>query len=158
MKKITFIFYFLSLTSISFSQSIIRSSINCFGNSTINENVLFRQTAGQPSNTALFINAQQLRQGFQQPISFVLHPFTENDITINIYPNPAKKKTELLISGFISDFEIVISLITGKELKRFHTEKSINSIDCSDLADGIYIVSIVKNNKLYASKKLIIIK
>ncbi|MEI6821130.1 MAG: T9SS type A sorting domain-containing protein [Bacteroidota bacterium] len=157
MKKFL-LFIFLIIVLKPYCQSIQRSSISCFGKSSYNNNILLRQTAGQSSNTNCFFNGQQLRQGFQQPIIFTFQPITESNITINLYPNPTTIETELLISGVFTDFEIVITLISGKELKRIHSEKSINKIDCSDLANGIYLVSIVKNNELYASKKLIIIK
>jgi hypothetical protein len=156
--KTIIIIIILFYSSYSNCQTIIRSSINSFGNSNNIDNFFFCQSAGQSSNTNCFVNAQQLRQGFQQPIKNSVQNFSKQNITINLYPNPASEETSLIITGNIVNYEIVITLITGTELKRIQSEKQITQIDCSDLPNGLYLLSIVKNNKLYAVNKLIINK
>jgi hypothetical protein len=156
--KIIILLIIILYSSFSNCQSIIRSSINSFGNNCVIENIFFSQTVGQSSNTNCFVNGQQLRQGFQQPIKFSVNKFSKSSISINLYPNPASKETYLVVSENIMNYEIVIALITGKELKRIQSDKLITKIDCSELPNGIYILSIVKSNKLYAANKLIINK
>ncbi|MBI5540766.1 MAG: T9SS type A sorting domain-containing protein [Bacteroidia bacterium] len=156
--KISIILFLFFVASLTQGQSIIRSSINCFGNSISVDNILFRQSAGQPSNTDYFVNGQLLRQGFQQPINLTVQSFTKNNISIVLYPNPATTETKLIINGNLSNYEIVISAITGKDLMKIQSDKSENNINCSTLPIGLYIVSIVKGNELYAATKLIITK
>ncbi len=151
-------FLLFIIAGASHSQSIIRSSINCFGNSYTVDNLLFRQSAGQPSNTDCFVNGQLLRQGFQQPINISAKTFTKKNISIELYPNPAITETQLIINGTLNNYEIIISAISGKDLIKIQSDKSSNTIDCSTLPIGLYIVSLVKGNELFAATKLIITK
>ena len=139
-------------------QTILRSSINCLGNSSQNENILFRQSVGQPSNTTTFANGITLRQGFQQPINLSVNIFQTEKINISLYPNPATIQTTLIIESTEVGYTVRISALTGTTIQEFITNSAQSKINCTDLTAGIYIISVLKDNILYAATKLIITK
>lgn len=64
---------------------------------------------------------------------------------VKIYPNPTKGSIKLNISEGDSNLLVTVSLITGQKIyQRVHdsSAKSLLSIDLSDYANGVYIVSL----------------
>jgi len=151
------LFGLITLTSTTYSQSIARSSINCFGSSNISDGLLLRQTGGQPSNTESLINGQRLRQGFQQPIVFTIQTVRKNSITLSLFPNPATVETKLTLSEDIGEYQIIVSDITGKRITVIKTNKTENRIDSSKLPIGICIISVVKDGEVLSNVKLVVI-
>lgn len=147
----------LSLTITTYSQSIIRSSINCFGGSHMSDGLLLRQTGGQASNTESLINGQLIRQGFQQPIVFTFQSSVKKkSITLSLFPNPATIETKLTLSEEIGEYQIVVSDITGKKINIIKTNKTENRIDSSELPIGICIISVVKDGEVLSNLKLVV--
>jgi hypothetical protein len=70
---------------------------------------------------------------------------------ISIYPNPFI--SSLNINSKVRYDEIIITNLLGKTVKRFTTE--MNSIDLSDLQDGIYVIAIYDNRKTILTKKIV---
>lgn len=69
------------------AQSLQRQSINTFGNTSQNQNVLLLQTVGQSSLTETWSKDKvTLRQGFQQPVTIA--GSISSEIEIFLYPNP----------------------------------------------------------------------
>ena len=156
--KSAIVFSLSFTTSLTYSQTIIRSSINCFGSSYIEGSLLIRQTAGQSANTESFSNGQLLRQGFQQPIGITPKSLTRSNITLSLFPNPATINAKLTVIGNLSDYDIIITDITGRRITVIKTNSLENNIDCTKLPLGICLVSVIKDNELLATTKLVIIK
>jgi hypothetical protein len=154
--KFVFIAILFVLTKSTYSQSIIRSSIGCFGNSVVIDNILYRHTAGQSSNTASFINEQQLRQGFQQPITLNARHYLKNNISINLSPNPASTDAKLTIDGLEGAYIVSIASITGNEMIRIEAKSAESIINCLNLSAGMYMISIIQNHELLGATKLIV--
>ena len=75
---------------------------------------------------------------------------------ISVYPNPAKDHILLNDSKNLLHFDIKLFDSLGSEVLR---EKELNStIDVSNLANGIYYLSIVKEGKTIQTEKIIISK
>ncbi len=87
MKNVSCLILCLIITSVFYSQTITRSSIGSFGSSVSNDGITIQQTLGQPSIVTNEINEEGtgLRQGFQQPISFIEE---QNELNVRLYPNP----------------------------------------------------------------------
>lgn len=86
MKKYFLLTILLNSITI-YAQSIQRQTINAFGNTSQNQNLLLLQTVGQSSLTEVWDNDKViLRQGFQQPI--VLSGSLQSEIEIFLFPNP----------------------------------------------------------------------
>ena len=78
-----------------FSQQIVRSNIGSFGNSTTNDGITLQQSVGQPAlvNNENF-EGTGLRQGFQQPISFIEE---QNELNVRLYPNPNQGEFSFIV-------------------------------------------------------------
>lgn len=158
--RTVYLLLLLLSSTICNSQSLIRSSINSFGGSTSYNNILLRQSVGQSSNTGNISNSQTLRQGFQQPL-YGTTPYAQSNtssISIKLFPNPASTSTQLIVEGNLKSYDIVITSLIGSQVLKIQSNQLSNIIDCNSLLQGTYIVSIVKNNTVLSSIKLIIQK
>ncbi|CAF3774793.1 unnamed protein product [Rotaria sp. Silwood1] len=63
--------------------------------------------------------------------------------TIQLYPNPAHSLVNLKIDKLIGTGSIIITDLYGKQVKQQTLSLGINIIDVSNLAKGMYLVSIV---------------
>ena len=75
-----------------------------------------------------------------------------SEVKYKLFPNPAKDyiniKTQLVDEASI----IEIYNIVGKSVKKLKTSSNYNSIDISDLANGLYILSIKSSNGITVQK------
>ena len=78
---------FVVLSSFSFGQKIVRSTIGAIGSSSNYNGIIIQQSAGQPALTTneKSENGAGLRQGFIQPIWYETE---SNDLSVILYPNP----------------------------------------------------------------------
>lgn len=150
--------FILGISTNSFSQSIVRSSLSCLGSTSSGEGFILRQTIGQSSNTVVVNNSELvLRQGFQQPISFQLIYDILIPIEFTLSPNPAKEKTLLQINEQISTFNIIISNLNGTPIIRIPGQNLLDTwLDLRNFSSGIYIITIISDKKT-GSKKLIVL-
>lgn len=83
-------------------------------------------------------------------------------ISFSVSPNPAQSEISVkILSGNLGSFgKIVLSDMSGKELKHIRTDNNKQSyiIDISDLTPGIYNCSIIFGSNLPETKKFVIIK
>ena len=68
-------------------------------------------------------------------------------ITYSIFPNPASSSFTLTSSGNIVDYQMYMTNIEGKMVRELTLKSNINTIDVSDLSDGIYYIKLVSDNK-----------
>lgn len=82
--------------------------------------------------------------------------------TLNIYPNPASGTftAEINYPGSNEEFQLQISDLAGKTLKKINFEMGLNklTIPVSDLSPGTYLLHLFDVNALLASSKLTLLK
>ena len=76
-------------------------------------------------------------------------------IDMNIFPNPANASIAVSVNDEQS-YEIKITDVSGRAIMRTLTTGKITKIDTSDLANGIYFVSLEKENSALATRRLVI--
>lgn len=82
-----------------------------------------------------------------------------NKINLNFYPNPAKNSINISTEDLISSDIVEIKSITGKTLIKTNAINEKNgyiNINTENLNSGIYMVSILRNNIIVKTEKLII--
>ncbi len=83
-------------------------------------------------------------------------------IEMNISPNPSFYETtvEFTLPDYVTEAELIISNMEGKEVKRYRIDKYFNSLLVAqdELSPGTYVYSIVSDNKVLISRKLILYK
>ncbi len=78
----------------------------------------------------------------------------ENQIDINIYPNPTYNNLNISSSQNLKTVDIIITDILGKNIKKLRTTiDNILKIDVSDLNSGLHILTIWDGNRRLADKK-----
>ena len=76
----------------------------------------------------------------------------ENNMQFDVYPNPTSNSLTIE-TNFTQDKTIYITDLQGKILLQVNSNKSTESIDCTPLANGTYLVQ-VKTNAIQRTKKL----
>jgi hypothetical protein len=97
---------------------------------------------------------------YRRPLSEMIAGIRENTgnrINLNIYPNPASSIVTMEMSGLEkSTSSLLIFDLLGKQVwskKDFNAGKL--TVDVSDLSEGIYFYTLLQNNKVVASGKLV---
>ncbi len=83
-----------------------------------------------------------------------INNFENNNLAINIYPNPAKDKLFINFGTQKAD-KVIITDITGKIMNTIALENA-NEIDMSAFNSGIYIFQFQSNNNNIAFRKIIV--
>jgi hypothetical protein len=79
-----------------------------------------------------------------------------NSERIAMYPNPTNNKVTIDLAGTeLSDYRISIADITGRVIDSKEYKTLNNTIDVSQLAAGIYTVSISEGNRVLSTTKLV---
>jgi len=147
-----------SIHSFSYSQSIIRQSINSYGASGVIDGISIRQTLGQAYSTSTFLDGKVgLNPGFQQYISLSLNNklIDNQPVTLDIYPNPAISMIKFKLSNALRDVSIKVWDVNGRiiHVDRI-TDLGNHSIICEEWPDGIYGIVIYDHGMkaLFTSK------
>jgi hypothetical protein len=95
MKILIFLMLIFLVTPTINAQTLTRSVIGSFGNSTTMEGITLQQSVGQPAlvNNENF-EGTGLRQGFQQPIMFIEE---QNELNVLLYPNPNQGEFSFIV-------------------------------------------------------------
>lgn len=108
------------------------------------------------------INFYRLKQVDQDgkieygPVAQVMYNPINNGI--NIYPNPADKKA-ISITGINANDKIEIYNMAGKLIKTFSSNKIGEiDLDINELNEGIYLLSIIRENNITINKKLVVLR
>lgn len=144
------------------AQSIKRQSISSYGSSTILENVLIGQTAGQSFNTMVSSGGSTILQGFQQPQTFVVEEIvspSSKNLEVSVYPNPADRMITIESKIEIEQSYIQVTDVTGKKI---FSEKvpalQTHQINCLSWGSGAYYITISDSRQYSKTMKLIISK
>jgi hypothetical protein len=73
-----------------------------------------------------------------------------------LYPNPANGVVNLVLPEISGDVKFVLYNMVGSEVLRQTVVQGSNNINCESLQNGVYFYSIILNNNLVETKKLII--
>ena len=78
---------------------------------------------------------------------------------IKIYPNPAQTELHLDMPLLATDVaEVSIISLTGAQIVRKNNLNMNNLLDINSLQNGLYLCYVYKNNVLFATQKLVILK
>lgn len=80
----------------------------------------------------------------------------ETELTYSIYPNPASTNVNIKVKTNGNQAQVRILNILGEEVSVTNLVDGMNTISVSELTNGIYFYSIIKNNAVVETKKLIV--
>lgn len=82
------------------------------------------------------------------------------DATIEVFPNPASDRVQLILEDFQDKpAQLIVRDAFGKMLRRIDLDSAMGvvmSLEVQDLTPGIYIISLVQDKQLMSSKKLVV--
>lgn len=73
----------------------------------------------------------------------------------SLFPNPAHSVIHLKIESLVGAGSIVLTDLYGKQVKEQSLSLGINTIDVSNLAKGMYLVSVIANNQKQTQKIIV---
>ncbi|MFH1321970.1 MAG: T9SS type A sorting domain-containing protein [Bacteroidota bacterium] len=89
-------------------------------------------------------------------------PWDNNNSDFTVFPNPSSNKTtiEYHLPNEINQAEIILTDSRGIEVKRYHVDNNFCNIviDQNEIAPGLYFYTLIAQDKILNSKKIIIIK
>lgn len=147
----------LIVNNLSFGQTVVRSSLSCFGSAYSEKGLIFRHTAGQSSVTGILKNdGITLRQGFQQPVAQRNTSGSISRVQFSISPNPAKTSTLIRFQEEITECVITVRDLNGTAMFDFRDGYLHDKwLDLKELKPGVYIVTVNAKNGT-GSEKLIV--
>ncbi len=82
------------------------------------------------------------------------------DDVFQLYPNPAEKDLKIRVSESVNtSVTIIVSNLHGTEISRFEiTNGEIQTIPVTDLASGMYLVSLFQNQRCLKTRKISVIR
>ena len=78
------------------------------------------------------------------------------EIEYTVYPNPADQQLNIQVTNATSTDQVKIFNILGEEVRNTNLINGINTIDVSDLNNGVYFYSVLRNNDIIETKKIFI--
>ncbi len=152
MKTILFLtVFFLSINNL-FSQEVIATGGDYYGNS----NISVSWTIGEPVTETINNGTNILTQGFQQSKLTASEIFSlkQEKINISVFPNPSNDFINLKTDDF-KDLKYQFSDINGKLISEKILNSDITEINTKNLSSSIYFLKILRNNKLIKTFKII---
>ena len=158
MKKVFILVCALFIVVDLYSQQIIRSSLNSFGNTAVVNGVQYRQTVGQPSNTSVFSSKEVvLRQGFQQPV-ISTGANASKECSLNLSPNPTSDFVTLEFGEEIGEYQVSVFDLNGALVYRGEsTADKTHKMDIRKMANGVYLLNVLSKTGYHCNQKLVII-
>ena len=91
-------------------------------------------------------------------VKTAVNPAEEN--TLLIFPNPANTNFSILYNGAnIVDANYSIIDVLGKEIKKGLLSSNVSEeINTINFSEGVYSVSLIKNDKVFAKQKLVVLR
>ena len=156
--KIKLTLLILTISLLSYSQSIRRSVLASAGYIEGSGNFNIHATVGQPIAGTLQSNTNYLRQGFQQPLvkTSGVNVIEEENTSFSVYPNPFSDQAFL---EYLSDDSYIVTIYDAKgkkvqKIKGNGAEKT--TIYRNSLAPGVYFVYLEENGDILGREKLVI--
>ncbi|MES2620249.1 MAG: T9SS type A sorting domain-containing protein [Bacteroidota bacterium] len=79
----------------------------------------------------------------------------KGDVSISLFPNPFDQETTLKIEGTEGPYELLMYDLLGKQVKRVMAYNNVFTIQRENLASGMYVFEIIKENELLGKGKMI---
>ena len=153
MSRYIILSIYIIITSFSFGQKIVRSSIGAIGSSSNQNGIIIQQSGGQPSLTTndKSDNGVGLRQGFIQPIWYEIE---SNELNIVLYPNP--NQGDFSFQTHLNEnenYEYEILDLLGKVVLRGEGHgNELVKVSIVNPARGMYHLNVNTKNKTSAFK------
>jgi hypothetical protein len=77
-------------------------------------------------------------------------------LVYDLYPNPANGMVTLMMPAIKGEIKFVLFNMVGAQVLTQTLVEGSNTINCDQLQNGIYFYSIVKNNEIVETKKLVV--
>jgi len=121
-------------------QSIGTRTLNAAGHTATVNNYVHEWSVGESILVNTFSTSSlTVTQGVLQPVDFPLDvPSIRLDEHLQVYPNPAANNLQVKT---VPGIKLMVSDITGRILLEKTATRELESIDVSQLAPGIYLVS-----------------
>jgi hypothetical protein len=140
------------------AQKIQQQVINSSGSSFSNNGITVAFNVGEPITSTLSTNNNVVSQGFIQPIKSdlptALKEYAALDGNFMLYPNPTNGHINLTLNEGTITLKRVDIYANDDRLVLSRT-LSNNSIDVSNLSDGIYWIRPISDEKQFGLKKLV---
>ena len=153
----------LFTASISYTQSIIRQSINSFGGTSVIEGIHISETAGQAFQTQTTSNSNLVfHPGFQQQMFLFKEELAldREEITIQIFPNPATSELWIRPSEELEKVLVTITDMNGRIIaEQAYENFNETYFDVSEWSDGLYAIQLMDRSRQWTrSSRILVIK
>lgn len=150
MKNVVLLFFLLAYSALN-SQSLQRSSINSMGKSSQKGSFILSQSVGQSSLTAVFVNENFIRQGFQQKS---INTTSQKSFDLLLYPNPNNGEFAFEISGNPEGLSFLVYDAQGRQvITESKVKNKLTSVTSVDLAPGMYVLFLNGKSGLLKQQK-----
>ena len=140
------------------AQSLKRECIASTGSGSVTNGLVIQQTIGQCYDTKpSYSDKLTYTPGFQQPI-FKIVNIGISSIEAKVFPNPASKQITIETTTMVKNVTLKVTDVSGKILyfKKFNELKN-EVINCSEWANGTYLINLSNSESNLYSAKLIIL-
>jgi len=122
--------------------------------------LLFMNVFNQPCGMAPIATDTVLENETNEAIKQLMNGEMQNEVNIEIYPNPSQGNVNIEIENLTSDFStsaISIIDITGRQVENLNWNIVNNTarLNMTDLASGTYIITIATDSKKYAQSFIV---
>jgi len=140
---------FLMLLSVVFvnAQELVGTSGGSFENATYSMD----WSVGEVATSTYVTGSYTLSEGLHQNFITVDAIDDLPEFGISVYPNPTTSLVNIT-SNEISDYEVQITDVNGSRLTQQSSTGNQAQVDFSTYSNGIYFMSILKNNKIQTFK------
>ena len=142
----------------SFSSPILAGALACLKqalpNNSNQELIDFMQQSASQYSTPDYFLGYGIPD-FQQAKSLGLEFEAANRKSFKVYPNPVRDNLQIQFYGTVQNAEITVFDVIGKHLFTKPISRQLNTLDLSTIRKGVYIVTILADNKKSNTFKLI---
>lgn len=142
----------------SFSSPILAGALACLKqalpNNSNQELIDFMQQSASQYSTPDYFLGYGIPD-FQQAKSLGLEFEAANRKSFKVYPNPVRDNLQIQFYGTVQNAEISVFDVIGKHLFTKPISRQLNTLDLSTIRKGVYIVTILADNKKSNTFKLI---
>ncbi len=118
-----------------------------------------KQIIWPPSQEQIIADVESFG-GVQEDCSQSVFDFSSQTVALQIYPNPASDYCTLVVNEKdMSQFEVKVADLLGSEVKGYTytaTQNNQYNVPLDGLDPGIYFVSVLIDNKIAGTQKLIV--
>ena len=147
MKNLISIIFLIMLTFCTVSaQTIDRQVITTAGNTISNDSHILTFTIGEPIVGKIQNNATIINQGFLAAANSDSTLSVDDqllDTTIKVYPNPVTENLSIDLKDTGGEAKVTIYTMTGQLVKSKKLKAQNNSLNISQLKNGLYLVNLI---------------